>query len=140
MYLDTSVLVKLYVHEPLSERVVALVAGQKLCSSHLAVVELQSTLLKLEREGKITAEHRRAAWHRWHMNVSLGYFQLVPLNHHILSRAWKLMVECHGEASLGTLDAIHLASYEELEAGPLATTDKQMIVAARHLGFELAVI
>jgi len=140
MYLDTSVLAKLYVHEPLSSRVASLVAGQQLCSSRLAMVELQSTLLKLERERKITAENRLSAWGRWHMHLSLGYFQLIPLNHHILSRAWKLMAECHPNAPLRTLDAIHLASYEEVEAGPLATTDKQMIAAARRLGFELAAI
>lgn len=140
MYLDTSVLAKLYVREPLTERAVALVAGQQLCSSWLATVELQSVLLRLEREGKISPENRLGAWNRWHRTVSLGYYQLIPLNEHVLSRAWKLMAECHPIAPLRTLDAIHLASYEELEAGPLATTDKQMIAAARHLGFELATI
>lgn len=130
-------LLKLHVREPESEAIAALVAGQQLCSSRLAMLEFQSALLRLEREKKLTEEIRTGALSRFRMKWSLGYFHLVPLNHHVLARASQIMLACHPVAPMKTLDALHLASFEESGAGALVTTDKQMRTAAQHLGFTL---
>ncbi len=134
MYLDTSAIVKLYVREPNSESIANAVAGQPVCSSRLAAPELFSALLRKERERAITESLRRAAWSRWHQHASLGQIQLIPISDHVLHQAWAFMQQCHPLA-LKTLDAIHLASFAEIDAGPLLTTDEQMRAAARHLGF-----
>ena len=138
MYLDTAAILKLYVHEPDSEAVVDAVSGRSLCSSWLATPELFSALLAKERSGAISALIRGEAWSRWHQHVALGQFQLIPIHNQVLHRAWGIMQQCHPHAPLRTLDAIHLASFSELEdAGPLLTTDARMIAAARHLGLEV---
>ena len=137
MYLDTSALVKLYVREPDSERVAALVKGRSLCASRLATVELLSALLRKEQQGEITVRTRKEAWMLWHFKVSLGYIHLEPLTRTVLSTAWELLVRCHPDVPLRTLDAIQLATFAQLDAGPLLTFDEKMRTAARKLGYEL---
>ena len=137
MYLDTSVVVKLYVREPDSLAVVDATAGQRLCTSALATTEFYSALLGKERAGTISESLRNEAWWRWHQHVSFGFVQIVPISNHVLHHAWNIMRECHPVAPLRTLDAIHLATFVSLDAGPLLTTDAKMRAAARLLGMEL---
>jgi len=69
MYLDTSVLVKLFVREPDSEYYGKLTDGQIICSSVLAYTETWSAMLARERAGGLTLEQRRRAWDVFDRNV-----------------------------------------------------------------------
>ena len=48
------------------------------------------------------------------------------------------MVKVHPQVPLRTLDALHLATYAGIEAGPRFTRDKRINDAARRLEFPLA--
>jgi len=46
-----------------------------------------------------------------------------------------MVARVHPHVRLRTLDAIHLATFAGLEAGPLFSRDKRMQAAAKLLGF-----
>jgi hypothetical protein len=53
----------------------------------------------------------------------------------MIREANEMMLRVHPQVPLRTLDAIHLATYGSVVAGPLFTKDKRMRAAARLLGF-----
>ena len=138
MYLDTSVLVKLFVREPDSEFFGKLTDGQMICSSVLAYTETWSAMLSGERHGVLTPEQRRRAWESFDRNVLEDIIELVPMNPAIFKRANRILEACHPKVALRTLDALHLASADQAHDWPLVTNDKRMREAASMLGFPLS--
>lgn len=137
MYLDSSVLVKLYVAEPDSAACSETVAGSGLASSALAYGEVCAALLAKERAGEITAEVRQAAWAAFTEDIEAGVLTLFDLTAITVRDATEVMEEVHPHVQLRTLDALHLATYRAAQTGPLYTADKRMKAAARFLEFEL---
>ncbi len=138
MYLDTSVAVKLFIPEPDSNECELIVAGQGFFCSELLIGELWSTALAKERSGQIRPSDREQIWQRFEELLADGAIQLVPLNGIIVRAATEVMTEVHPHVPLRTLDAIHLATYLSVEAGPLFTKDRRMLEAARRLNIPLA--
>ena len=138
MYLDTSVLVKLFVREPDSEYYGKLADGQILCSSVLAYTETWSAMLSRERAGGLTPELRRLAWEAFDRNVTEDLIELVPMSPAIFKRANRIMEFCHPKVPLRSLDALHLASADQAQDWPLVTRDKRMLDAAVLLGFPVS--
>jgi predicted nucleic acid-binding protein len=140
MYLDTAVLVKLFVAEPDSEFFGKLVDGQAGSSSELAYTEVWSALLGKERAGAITAEQRRRAWAAFERNVREETIWLAPMSDALFRRANRILEQCHPQVALRSLDALHLAACDQLQDWPLCTTDVRMRQAAERLGFPLTPI
>jgi predicted nucleic acid-binding protein len=138
MYLDTSVLVKLYVNEPDSVACDGIARGHSLVSSDLAYGEVLSALLANERAKRLTSDERALAWSRFLEDQENGKLHFVPLNGILVQEAAELMEEVHPHVPLRTLDAIHLATFLSVDAGPLFTKDKRMLEAARRLNLPLA--
>lgn len=67
-----------------------------------------------------------------------GKLYLIPLNGLVVREAGDVLEEMHFEVPLRTVDAIHLATYLGVDAGPLFTRDKRMLMAARRLNVPLA--
>lgn len=137
MYLDTSVLVKLYVPEPDSEACIEKVSGAALASSELAYGEVFAALLAKERAGEINAEQRSAAWGAFLGDISERVVTLFPLTGVTVRDATEVMEDLHPHVPLRTLDALHVATFQAVTAGPMFTMDKRMKAATRFL--ELAV-
>jgi len=137
MYLDTAILVKLFVGEPDSEFFGRLVDGQVVSSSLLAYTEVWSALLGKERADAITAEQRRRAWTTFARNVSEELITLAPMNEAVFKRANRILDQCHPKVALRSLDALHLACCDQLQDWPLCTNDVRMRQAAVLLGFPL---
>jgi predicted nucleic acid-binding protein len=135
MYLDSSILVKLFVREPDSEKCASTVAGAVLVSSELAYGELWSALLQKEKAGQLTPELRAAAWADFVLRLEEESIRLLHLDVTSIRAAVEIMTEVHPYVSLRTLDAIHLAAMRSLEGQYLYTTDKRMKAAARFLEF-----
>lgn len=135
MYLDTSVLVKRYTSEPDSDEVDARLIGATLVTSDLALGEVWSALLAKERGRMLTAAQRVAAWAALQEDVAAGALHLIPLDRILIREANAVMLAVHPHVPLRTLDAIHLATYESVTAGPLFTKDSRMLAAAQRLGF-----
>jgi predicted nucleic acid-binding protein len=138
MYLDTSVATKLFIPESDSHECELILAGRGFISSELLIGEMWSVVLSKERGGHLRVKDRERVWQRFEKMVAGGDVQLVPLNGNVVRAASEVMLEVHPQVPLRTLDAIHLATFLSVDAGPLFTRDKRMIEAARKLGLPLA--
>ena len=130
MYLDTSVLTKLFITESDSEVCARKVAGKVLVTSELAYGELFSAFLKNERGGSLTTRDREESWAEFERQVADESVWLETLDGSIIRSAQELMLKLHPQVALRTLDAIHLATCLSLFAGPLYTMDRRMRAAA----------
>ncbi len=137
MYLDTSVLVKLFVTEPDSEECERIIAGDKIVSSELLYAEMQGALLAKEREGRLRPLDRQRIADDFENAITESEITLVKLDSMTVREAVALMRQVY-PIPLRTLDAIHLATYMSVDAGPLFTRDRRMLDAARKLGLPLA--
>jgi predicted nucleic acid-binding protein len=123
IYLDSSAIVKLAVHEPESLALRRyLRRRQSLVSSALARAEVLRALLPA---GEEAISRGRAVLQR---------IDLVRVNDRILSAAGVLR-----PPELRSLDAIHLATAQELgnDVRTLVTYDDRMVAAAKQLGYPI---
>lgn len=123
IYLDSSALVKVIVHENQSRAVRALMVGAVVMTSALSVVEV------------VRAVRRRDESHVLAARRALAQAAFIPIDHAVLSQAGLL-----GPVSLRSLDAIHLASAllirDELDA--FVAYDDRLLDAASALGMPVA--
>jgi predicted nucleic acid-binding protein len=139
MYLDTSVAVALYVREPQSDECEAVVtAGDGVFSSELLRAELLRALLAKEKNQLITAALRREVLITFEEHVAEGRVQLIAFDGLVVREAMEVMERVYPEVLLRTLDAIHLATFLSVDAGPLFTRDQRMRDAAARLAIPLA--
>lgn len=138
MYLDTSIVVKLYTREPDSAECERIISGHRILSSELLYTELWSALLAKERTGALSPDDRQRVWQLFEIHLLDEVVELVDLDGEVLREAAEMIARVHPQVPLRTLDAIHLATYAGLDAGPLFTADRRMIDAARLLAFPLA--
>src|SRR3954470_19665357 len=108
MYLDTSILVKLYIAERDSVACSTKVSGAPLASSELAYAEFWSALLAKEKANQISSAVRQRAWETFLGDIRETVLTLFPLNFVTLSDATEIMLEVHPHVPLRTLDAVHL--------------------------------
>ena len=137
MYLDTAVVVKLLVREPDSAHYARLVDGQIAWSSRIVLTECMSALLRKERNGEISTAHRRRAWRQVERDVTSARLNLVAVSAELLDSANAILVSCHPDIALRSLDAIHLAAARECRSWPLCTNDERMRQAAIRLALPL---
>lgn len=138
MYLDTSIVVKLYTREPDSAECEKIVSGHRMLSSELLYTELWSALLAKERNGALSPDDRQRVWQLFEVHLLDEVVELVNLDGQVLREAAEMIARVHPQVPLRTLDAIHLATFAGLDAGPLFTADRRMIDAARLLALPLA--
>lgn len=138
MYIDTSAFVKLYVEEPDSEACEAIVAGNALVSSRLLYCEFRSALLAKVSRGIVSPESGTKIWNLFERDVATNDIHLLSINDLLLQDATNIVAEFNPSGRLRTLDALHLATYLSVEAGPIFTKDRRMIQAAERMGLPLA--
>lgn len=138
MYLDTAIIVKLFVPEPDSEFFAHLINGRQVSTSYIAYTEVWSAFLAKERTRAISAEQRRRAWAAFEENVEQETIRLAPLGEATFRKANWIMQRCNPPVALRSLDALHLAACDQLQDWPLCTNDARMRRAAQILGYSLA--
>ncbi len=128
LYVDTSALLRRYVHGADRAFVVDAMAEGAWCASILTRVEVQLAL-RLAASGP--AQHERlwqAARNDWEA------FWVVPLDSRCLARA----AEVGAAFGLRTVDALHLAAADRLpRPARYLTFDRRQIPAAAGLGFDV---
>jgi predicted nucleic acid-binding protein len=138
MYVDSGVILKLYVPEQESDAAQQTISkAVEVTCSELLLAEFQSALSRKRREGQIdvfTAEQFMTALRR---NIEEGSIEIVKLDSSTIEAAVKLLLKMPDEIPLRTLDAIHLAVCLENKLFPLFTTDGVMSKAAKHLKIPL---
>lgn len=127
LFVDSSALVKRYVHGPGHELVVeAMTSDPVWCASMLCRSE---TLLALHR---LAASPQQQARLWSNLRDDWDAFTVVPLDERCLARA----VELGAGFGLRTLDALHLAAADRIpRPAAFATFDRHQIPAAAALGF-----
>jgi uncharacterized protein len=136
MYIDTSALVKLYVEEPDSGACENVVSGNTLVSSRLLFCEFRSALMGKVSRGIISSEVHREVWREFENDMAAHKIHLISLSDMLVQDAADLLSNL--DVPLRTLDALHLATYLSLEAGPLFTKDLRMLQAAMQLELSVA--
>lgn len=138
VYLDTSALIKAYVTEAGTERVLAVMRQAEAVASHLiAYVEAHAAFARLAREDVLDdAAHDRV---RREFRADWSHYVQVGLSDALADRAAEL-VEGLG---LRACDSLHFAAADYLhrhgdEAVRFACFDRRLNRAAQALGFMLA--
>jgi predicted nucleic acid-binding protein len=129
LFLDTSALVRRYVHGPGRELVTRAMDGHDdWCASALCRSE---TLLALHRLAATPRQAERL-WSR--LRDDWDAFVVVPVDERCLA----LAVELGATYGLRTVDAVHLAAADRLpRPASYATFDRHQIPAAAALGFDV---
>ena len=135
-YLDTSALVKLFVHESESDALNAeLSATGEVVISDLSLTELASSLSRRVRERALTRAEAAQLFAQAERLVPAC--RLVEVTPPVHRRAARLLLTSGGVA-LRTLDALHLALALEADAATLVTFDDRLREAAGGLGLYVA--
>jgi predicted nucleic acid-binding protein len=138
VYLDTSALLKRYVHEPDSDAFDDYLARLLPAAiSRLTLVELRSGLARKRREGAIAAQHEQAAMTEIRIAIQDGLLHVLPAaDQHFVDAGH--LIDRLSDLPLRTLDALHLATAQATGADELATADQIMARAAAALGMRVA--
>lgn len=135
LYLDTSDLVKLYVDEPDSESIRALVdRADVVATSAVAYPEARATFARRRRARLMTRTEAAAVIRQF--DLDWPRLLSIPLGED-LARAAGRLADVHG---IRGCDAVHLASFEELLACAdddevsFSSADDRLVKAARALG------
>lgn len=137
MYVDSSVLVKLFVREPDSDYWGRLLDRKAISSSMLAYTEVWSALTAKARSHSIPRRIKDEAWRRFDLHCLDDTLELTSISDAILRRANWIIERVHSRVPLRSLDAIHLATADQLQDWPLVTDDLGMRAAAAAMGYPL---
>lgn len=123
VYVDTSVLVPLFLNEPHSAAVAAWYAREtrELVAATWCIPEFASALGIKRRTGAIDAEQAQAAWARFE-RMAASDLRLLPVEPAHFHRAAELVLDA--ASSLRAGDALHLACAEAAGAQSMATLDE----------------
>jgi predicted nucleic acid-binding protein len=129
LFLDTSALVRRYIHGPGHALVNEAMAGDDVwCASALCRAE---ALQALHRLAATPSQHERL-WSR--LRDDWDAFVVIPVDDRCLGRS----VELGASYGLRTVDALHLAAADRLPRPTgYATFDRRQIPAAAALGFDV---
>ena len=139
VYVDTSVLVPLFLNEPHSPAAADWYAHEKgeLVAAAWCIPEFASALGIKQRTGAIDAQQARGAWARFERMVAadLRLLPVAPANFH---RAAELVLDAASALRAG--DALHLACAEAAGAKQMATLDEVLGRNARRLKIKPVVL
>lgn len=134
-YFDTSALVKRYVSEAGSLAVRRLLRSRRVVSSALLPVEMTSALRR--RRDQAALSRRTLARLLRRLEADDASWRLVPVSEEILAAARSRVLQ----HAVGTLDAVHLVSAEEIYREglrlPFVTADARQAEAARVIGLDV---
>ena len=140
-YWDTSTLAKLYFSEPDSSFFEAhLAATGTAVTSELARWELFRVAARKEAEGFIGAGKAEIIFARFLADVSAGKVTLVPFDEMVESHYRNLVLRLHRlkpPVVARTLDCIHVATAELINAEAVVVTDAGFRKAADVLGLKI---
>jgi predicted nucleic acid-binding protein len=136
IYLDSSALAKLYVPEPESDALDALLRGRRdLLISELAITEVLSAVARKRREGMLTAVQAFEIRDAVLADADSGSFHRLDLNPSVHRQAERLLFNVESVA-LRTLDALHVALALQGSATHVVTFDARMRAVALHAGLK----
>lgn len=139
VYVDTSVLVPLFLNEPHSLAVTDWYAHEKseLVAAAWCIPEFASALGIKQRIGAIDAQQARGAWERFERMVAAD-LRLLPVEPANFLRAAELVLDAASALRAG--DALHLACAEAAGVTHMATLDDTLSRNAQRLKIRLVAL
>ena len=137
-YVDTSALAKWYLPEAGSEKLASwMQQNEDTCISSLTRTEFRCLLARRQRMGLLTTTQVQELYAVFQQDCQDGHLLHFPVtDQHVINA--ELMIESLPSIALRTLDALHLSIAHDISAKTLATADKIMAQAARHIKIEVA--
>jgi predicted nucleic acid-binding protein len=136
VYLDSSALAKLYMPEPESDALDALLRGRRdLLISELAITEVMSAVARKRREGMLTAAQTFEIRDAVLADADSGSFYRLDLHPSVHRQAERLLLNVES-VPLRTLDALHVALALQGSASYVVTFDSRMRAVALHAGLK----
>lgn len=129
LYLDTSVLVSIYIPEKHSDDIINLLqeSNEKPCLSRLTEVEFYAALALKKRTKELKQTEINAAIKLFNHHLDQLVYEKVYITDAVFTSAMQLLSE--GKTPLRTLDALHLACNLIIQA-TLVTADKLLSKSA----------
>jgi uncharacterized protein len=139
VYVDTSVLVPLFLNEPHSLAVGEWYAREKgeLVAAAWCIPEFASALGIKQRTGAIDAQQAQGAWKRFE-RMAAADLRVLPVEPAHFLRAAELVLDAASALRAG--DALHLACAEAAGAKQVASLDEVLSRNARRLKMKLAAL
>ena len=142
VYWDTSALLKLYVSEPESARMVQMATSIEgpIYSSAIVTVEVISALARKERSGELSRGGSREVFTKIGRDVAVGRIAIIPFGDDVVREAAKLVrLPSAGSrrVMIRALDLIHLASAVAVRSRSIVTTDARLRELAALAGMEV---
>lgn len=134
IYVDTSALVKRYLIEPFSAEFETLFMQAPLATGRLSIVEMRCAVARKRRNRQITAQVEKRVAGEMATDIQDGALLIGEIGATHFTSAFHL-IDRLADTPLRTLDALHLASAEQMAASAFATADKIQADAAAALGF-----
>ncbi|MCU0919400.1 MAG: type II toxin-antitoxin system VapC family toxin [Burkholderiaceae bacterium] len=136
-YVDTSALVKRYVHEPSSMAFDDFIAASddEFVISPLTLVELQSVLMRRLRQDDFDRAYLRRLRGHFDSDLRAALWVVMPFPVDAFAAAMRLIEEL--DVAVATLDALHVASAKALGCTRFATADRQQARAAERCGLSI---
>jgi predicted nucleic acid-binding protein len=142
LYLDSGVLIKLYVREANSGVVIAAVANEpSLLMNALHELEITNTFRALEGRGVVTASQRAASEHTFESDKVVGRLRVVSPNWTAaFRRAHQLSREHTAPTLARSLDVLHIAVALTTDATVFMTADRRQWRLAKRAQLETRLV
>lgn len=135
LYLDSAYVAKLYLPEPDSERVRALIGGaDSLYSSAWCVAEVCCAVHRHVQEGKLPRTAASAAVRTFLDHIARQGWSLLPVTEEILYGVATSLQSVPAKVFLRAGDAIHLVSAKAAGFSEIWSSDRHLLRAAPHFG------
>ncbi len=138
VYVDSGVLIKLYVREPNSPAAAAIVQETPFVPlTPLHELEIRNTFRALVGRGTITDGQRAASEHTFDTDITTGRLRrTVPDWDAVFRRSAELAAAYTAETLARSLDLLHVALAGQ-PTGFFVTADKRQAAVAKRAGFEV---
>ncbi len=138
IYLDSSYLVKLYLHEHGSEAVetwLSAQSGQVVCCLH-GRLEMIAAFKRQQREFRLDENAVRSVVKRLEKEEKVGVIRWLPINPLLMESACARMQKLAPAIFLRAADALHLACAAEAGLKAIYSHDRHFLTAAPHFGLK----
>jgi hypothetical protein len=140
IYVDASALAKVYVAEPESDTLEALLKGRRgLQISELGITEVLSAVARRRRDNELTGRQAAQIRHALMDDAHSGAIRLLQLGPAVHREAERLLLSLDA-VHLRTLDALHVALALSGGAEWMLTFDRRMAEASLRVGLRVVAL
>lgn len=137
IYLDTSYIVKCYIHEPGSKDVLTWLTGKTglSCCAH-GRIELFAAIKRHLREGRLSGAEARRTFGRLESDEAAGYWNWIPFTPPLVRETCNRIARLPGSVYIRSADAMHLACAAESGFREVYSHDRHLLAAASYFGIK----